>query len=153
MTAAIDPLSLDAQLCFAIYSAGHAFSAAYREVLEPLGLTYPQYLAMLVLGESEAVSVKAVAARLRLDPGTVTPILKRLEKAGLATRRRDPEDERVLQVSLTKAGHAMHHRLRDARHRLVCSIGLSEAEVAALRATVAGLSEQLWTATEATATE
>ena len=147
MTTATNPLSLDAQLCFAIYSAGHAFSAAYRQVLEPLGLTYPQYIVMLVLGESEAASVKAIAGRLHLDPGTVTPILKRLEKAGLVTRRRDVKDERILQVSLTEEGQATRQRLQDARHRLLCSIGWSEADVAALRSEVQGLSEQLRTAT------
>ena len=99
-----DPLRLDAQLCFALYGASLAMTKLYRPVLEGLGLTYPQYLAMLVLWESDDVTVGDLGRRLGLDSGTLTPLLKRLEAAGLVTRRRDPRDERqVMFLSEAKA--------------------------------------------------
>src|SRR3954463_16375045 len=88
------PLQLDNQLCFAVYAAAHAFNATYKPLLEPLGLTYPQYLAMLVLWEEDGVTVSAIGSRLGLDSGTLTPLLKRLEAAGLVSRLRDAADER-----------------------------------------------------------
>ncbi len=100
-------LRLDEQLCFAVYSAAHAFTRFYRPLLGRLGLTYPQYLVMLVLWEADGLSVGAIGERLRLDSGTLTPVLKRLEKLGFVTRRRDARDERQLVVSLTEAGSGL----------------------------------------------
>lgn len=101
---------LDAQLCFALYSASRAFTRAYGPLLEPLGLTYPQYIVMLVLWEKDDLSVSELGDRLALDSGTLTPLLKRLEDAGLVERRRDPSDERVVRVRLTRAGAKLEER-------------------------------------------
>lgn len=100
-------LRLDAQLCFALYAASRAMTQAYQPLLAPLGLTYPQYLAMLVLWESDGISVKQLGERLQLDSGTLTPLLKRLEGGGLLQRRRSGEDERCVQLHLTAAGQAL----------------------------------------------
>ena len=108
-----DSLRLSDLLCFAVYSAGHAFGRAYKPHLERLGLTYPQYLAMLVLWESDDLSVKAIGERLGLDSGTLTPLPKRLEAAGLVTRRRDPADRRNVVVQRTVKGALYVERLGD----------------------------------------
>ncbi len=105
-----DLLRLDAQLCFPLYAAANATIRAYRPILAPLGLTYPQYLVMLVLWERDARSVSEIGASLHLDSGTLTPLLKRLEAAGLVDRRRQPEDERVVLVGLTDAGRALREK-------------------------------------------
>src|SRR3712207_3559227 len=107
MTDTPDPLRLDQQLCFAVYATAHAFTAAYKPVLEPLGLTYPQYLVLLVLWERDGLSAREISARLQLDPGTLTPLLKRLERSGYVQRRREPANERQLRVELTEAGLAL----------------------------------------------
>jgi DNA-binding MarR family transcriptional regulator len=133
MTDSDDPLRLDRQLCFAVYSAAHAFAAAYRPVLDPLGLTYPQYLVLMVLWEKDAVSVKEIGARLHLDSGTLTPLLKRLEAAGYLRRSRDPVDERQLRVELTEAGRGLREKARPAREGIVCALGGSEGEIQALK--------------------
>lgn len=103
-------LQLEEQLCFALYSASRALTRAYQPLLQPLGLTYPQYLVMLVLWEGKALSVSELGERLALDSGTLTPLLKRLETSGLLERRRAAEDERVLRVSLTRRGAALRER-------------------------------------------
>jgi DNA-binding MarR family transcriptional regulator len=128
-----DVLPLDRQLCFSVYAAAHAFTAAYKPLLEPLGLTYPQYLVMLALWEEDGQSLKQIATRLRLDSGTVTPLLKRLERDGLLRRRRDPADERLLRVELTDAGHALRRRAGAARERIVCALGGTEEPIQALK--------------------
>src|ERR1700760_1428959 len=99
-------LRLDNQICFAVYSAAHAFNRVYKPLLDRLGLTYPQYLVMLVLWESDGVPVKDIGERLYLDSGTLTPLLKRLEQAGFLRRARSKDDERVVLISLTAQGHA-----------------------------------------------
>ena len=104
-----DPLALERQVCFALSVAARTVVSVYRPWLEPMGLTHPQYLVMLALWERSPRSVKDLSAALALDPGTLSPLLKRLESAGLVTRRRDPADERVLAVTLTEDGL----RLRD----------------------------------------
>jgi len=104
------PLLLDNQLCFAVYSTGHAFNRVYKPLLDRLGLTYPQYLVMLVLWERDDVAVKDIGARLFLDSGTLTPLLKRLEAAGLIKRTRGTEDERQVLVALTPQGHALREK-------------------------------------------
>ncbi len=103
---------LEEQLCFAVYLAGHAFNRMYRSVLAELGLTYPQYLVMLVLWECDGLSVKAVGERLMLDSGTLTPLLKRLEAAGLIVRKRSRQDERQVRLLLTEAGEALREKGR-----------------------------------------
>lgn len=100
-------LQLDKQLCFALYAASRAMTQAYQPLLAPLGLTYPQYLAMLVLWEQDGSSVKQLGERLHLDSGTLTPLLKRLENAGLVQRQRSSEDERSVVIRLTAAGKAL----------------------------------------------
>ena len=116
---------LDEQLCFALYSASRALTRAYQPLLEPLGLTYPQYLVMLVLWEGEPLSVSELGARLALDSGTLTPLLKRLEEANLVERRRGVEDERVVRVSLTRAGAALQGPARDVPKELACRAGFT----------------------------
>lgn len=110
MTTKLDPdqaMLLDNQLCFALYSSSLAMTKLYRPLLDELGLTYPQYLAMLVLWERDGVTVSELGERLFLDSGTLTPLLKRLEGAGLVARIRDVRDERRVHVSLTAAGRKL----------------------------------------------
>jgi len=114
---------LEEQLCFALYSASRALTRAYQPLLEPLGLTYPQYLVMLVLWEGKPHSVSELGARLGLDSGTLTPLLKRLEEAKLVLRRRDAADERVVHVSLAPAGAALQERAKGVPRELVCRAG------------------------------
>lgn len=102
-----DPLRLDLQVCFPLYAATNLIGRLYRPVLARLGLTYPQYLVMLVLWEDERQTVGSLGARLYLNSGTLTPLLKRMDAAGLVVRRRDPEDERRVQVALTDEGRAL----------------------------------------------
>lgn len=101
---------LEEQLCFAVYQTGHAFTRLYRSILADLGLTYPQYLVMLVLWEEDGLSVKAVGERLALDSGTLTPLLKRLEASGLIRRERSRADERQVLLHLTEAGEALREK-------------------------------------------
>ena len=103
-------LQLDKQLCFALYAASRAMTQAYQPLLALLGLTYPQYLAMLVLWEQDGSSVKQLGERLHLDSGTLTPLLKRLENAGLVQRQRSSEDERSVVIWLTAAGKALEEQ-------------------------------------------
>ena len=123
MATSDDALRLDQQLCFALYSASRSLTRAYAPLLEPLGLTYPQYLVMLVLWEDKSASVKALGERLALDSGTLTPLLKRLEKRGLITRRRDPDDERVVRIDLTPDGQKLRARARRVPTELACRAG------------------------------
>lgn len=132
----VDPrlsLRLDNQLCFALYAATHAMTRAYRTVLGELGLTYPQYLVLIVLFETNGMTVSALGERLHLDSGTLTPLLKRLAAAGLVLRQRRRADEREVEVSLTPAGAELEMKLADARSSLFCRVGLSERDISALR--------------------
>jgi DNA-binding MarR family transcriptional regulator len=128
-----DVLPLDRQLCFSVYAAAHAFTAAYKPLLEPLGLSYPQYLVMLVLWQEDGLDVKGIATRLQLDSGTVTPLLKRLERDGLLRRGRDPANERHLRVELTDAGHALRRKAGAVREQIVCALGGTEEPIQALK--------------------
>ena len=101
------PVTVDQFLCFALYSASLAMTKLYQSRLKPLGLTYPQYLVLLVLWETQPLSVGDLGRRLYLDSGTLTPLLKRMEQAGLVTRARDPLDERRVLIGLTPSGKAM----------------------------------------------
>lgn len=138
-----DVLKLDNQLCFAVYAAAHAFSATYKPLLEPLGLTYPQYLAMLVLWQEDGVTVSAIGARLGLDSGTLTPLLKRLEAAGLVSRLRDAADERQVRVTLTAAGRALKQKAKGIPQALLCASGMSLGELVALRGKLESLAANL----------
>ena len=127
-------LRLDNQLCFPLYAATRAVTRRYAELLEDTGLTYPQYLVVLVLMERERpTSVGDLGTELRLDSGTLTPLLKRLEGAGLVRRERDPEDERRVLVELTDAGWRLERRLAEIPEQLMGSMGLTVAEALALR--------------------
>ncbi|MER6996864.1 MarR family transcriptional regulator [Streptomyces sp. NPDC000410] len=127
-------LLLDDQLCFALYAAQRAVTAAYRPLLDELGLTYPQYLAMLVLWERGEVPVKELATALRLDYGTVSPLLKRLEAAGLVRRERSAADERSVRVVLTDEGAALRAHAERVPASLLHSTGMGADEIARLRA-------------------
>lgn len=141
--AAGDLLRLDNQLCFALYAASGMVTRAYRPLLEPLGLTYPQYLVMLALWEQAPRTVKALGQALDLDSGTLTPLLKRLEAAGFVTRRRDPEDERKLQVELTTAGLALREKAAEIPAALACQLHLPIADIVELRATLQDLARRM----------
>lgn len=119
---------LQDQLCFALYSTSHAFSRRYKPLLDRLGLTYPQYLCMMVLWERDDITVTAIGTRLHLDSGTLTPLLKRLETAGLVERRRDRIDERRVKILLTPAGRAMAGQANDVGETIVCSTGQTSEE-------------------------
>jgi len=105
-----DLLDLDAQFCFAVYSAGHALNRAYKPLLDELGVTYPQYLVLLTLWAEDGQSVGGIGERLMLESSTLTPLLKRLEAAGLIRRTRNPEDERQVQVRLTPRGRRLREK-------------------------------------------
>jgi DNA-binding MarR family transcriptional regulator len=124
---------LEQQLCFAIYSAMHAVTKAYQPLLENLGLTYPQYLAMLVLWEGGDVTVKEVGERLFLDSGTLTPLLKRLETMGLVHRARDPKDERRVRLTLTEKGKALHRDAQPVPGQIAAAMGRSPEDLKAVR--------------------
>ncbi|WP_066742801.1 MarR family winged helix-turn-helix transcriptional regulator [Cupriavidus sp. D384] len=127
-----DWLQLDQQLCFALYSTSLAMTKVYKPILSELGLTYPQYLVMLVLWEHDEVSVSELGGRLTLDSGTLTPLLKRLESAGLVRRGRDAEDERRVLVSLTDAGRSLRSDAASIPERLLCAMQCSVEEIQAL---------------------
>ena len=131
------PPLLDEQLCFALYAAQRAVTAAYRPLLEDLGLTYPQYLVLLVLWERGETTVKELAGALRLDYGTMSPLLKRLESAGLVRRERAAADERSVLVACTGRAEDLRERAARVPGALLSATGLGAAEVARLR-------EELW---------
>lgn len=124
---------LEEQICFAVHAAAHAFAGAYRPLLEPLGLTYPQYLVLLRLWQEDGPTVKALGEPLFLDSGTLTPLLKRMEAAGLVTRQRDPRDERQVRIYLTDKGRGMREAARGFAAVLGCAMDLPLPELAALR--------------------
>ena len=126
-------LRLDEQVCFALYSASLAMTKSYRPVLDALGVTYPQYLALLALWERDGVTVSELGERLRLDSGTLTPLLKRLQVAGLVERSRSKDDERQVLVRLTAAGRALERRAQSIPQRMLGRTGCSAAEVLELR--------------------
>lgn len=128
-----DLLLVDEQLCFALYNATRAITRAYAPLLEPLGLTYPQYLVLLVLWERDGLPVKAVGQRLALDSGTLTPLLKRLEQQGLVERRRDAADERVVRIHLTTTGRELRAKARKVPSDLACRAGYNLANASSVR--------------------
>ena len=131
-------LALDDQLCFKLYAASRAVTRAYKSMLDQLGLTYPQYLVMLVLWEWHTAAplqptLKALGERLLLDSGTLTPLLKRLEHLALITRRRSAVDEREVHLRLTDAGQALRERVQPLKARLLCDSGVDLSQADALR--------------------
>lgn len=128
-----DPLQLDRQVCFALAVANRAVLGVYRPLLEPLGLTHPQYLVMLALWGEAPMSVKAIAEAIQLDSPTLSPLLKRLESAGLITRERDSRDERNLVVNLTEAGAAMRKQAEQIPPAVVERLGVTLADLEELR--------------------
>ena len=126
-------LYLNNQLCFALYSATHAVTRSYREHLNKIGLTYPQYLVMLALWQFKNQTVKSLAELLNLDSPTLTPLLKRLETAGLINRLRSKEDERVVNISLTKNGLSLQEKVSEIQQKVSCETGLTKLEYVDLR--------------------
>ncbi|HVU74984.1 MAG TPA: MarR family transcriptional regulator [Mycobacteriales bacterium] len=129
----VDLLALDKQVCFALSVASRTVIAIYRPILEPMGLTHPQYLVMLALWEEHPRSAKDLAAALHFDPATLSPLLKRLEAIGYVERARHTEDERVLVVDLTKAGVALRKRALDVPVQVIARLGMSIPELEAIR--------------------
>ncbi|MGW4847196.1 MarR family winged helix-turn-helix transcriptional regulator [Nocardia brasiliensis] len=128
-----DPLQLDRQVCFALAVANRAVLAVYRPLLEPLGLTHPQYLVMLALWGEAPMSVKAIAEAIQLDSPTLSPLLKRLESAGLISRERDSRDERNLVVNLTPAGVALREQALRIPPAVVERLGVTLTDLEELR--------------------
>ena len=135
--------TLDEKLCFALYSSSLAMLQTYKVALASVGLTYTQYLVMLVLWEGDGVTIKHLADRLGLDSGSVTPLVKRLEEAGYVIRRRDPNDERNRSVELTPQGRALQAAAEDASSRFVTACNLPMADGQALKETLATLAQTL----------
>lgn len=138
-----DLLGLDRQLCFALYAASRAITRLYRERLEPLGLTYPQYLVLLVLYEQGGLTISEIGHRLMLDSGTLTPLVKRMATKGIIRRERSKKDEREVQVWLDARGFELRADLLDARKSVAQALGMSEIQIAELRAELMGLVNQL----------
>jgi DNA-binding MarR family transcriptional regulator len=141
--AADAPLLLGNQICFAIYSTAHAFNRVYKPLLDRLGLTYPQYLVMLVLWERDGVPVKDIGQRLFLDSGTLTPLLKRLETAQLIQRTRSTADERQVLIALTSQGQALREKARTVPQSILAASACSIAELSAMKNDLVTLRDRL----------
>ncbi|TYC57680.1 MarR family transcriptional regulator [Marinobacter sp. BW6] len=138
-----DLLTLDRQMCFALYSASLAMTKLYKPLLSELGLTYPQYLVMLVLWEKDDIRVSTLKERLFLDYGTLTPLIKRLEKHGLLVRQRSPEDERQVFVRLTEKGRSLQQAAAGIPQRVASASGCSLAELEGLKTELCALRNRL----------
>lgn len=133
------PRPLDQQICFTLYATSMAITRAYKPLLDALGLTYPQYLVLNVLGEGEGATIGAIAARLDLESSTVTPLVKRLEAAGLVARRRGLEDERRVEVTMTEAGRALLGRSGCLNDTLLERSGMVGEDLGALNQRIQAL--------------
>jgi DNA-binding MarR family transcriptional regulator len=142
-TKSLDGPKLDDFLCFAVYAAGHAFNRVYKPLLDALGLTYPQYLAMTALWREDDQTVGALGEQLSLDYSTLTPLLKRLERLGMVSRRRDPQDERQVRVRLTAQGEALRRKASSLPSCIQEASGLSEADLKRLQGDIVRLRESL----------
>ncbi|UJA21206.1 MarR family transcriptional regulator [Thermoleophilia bacterium SCSIO 60948] len=140
-------MGLSEQLCFALYAASRAATGRYRSLLDPLGLTYPQYLVMLVLWERGATTIGELGEQLQLDSGTISPLVKRLEGAGIVSRRRAPEDERSVLVEATDRGIELQRRAEHVPEEVGRSMGLDYEQRLELRKTLMRLAESLDAAT------
>ena len=136
-------LRLDSQICFAVYSAAHAFNRVYKPLLDRLGLTYPQYLVMLVLWERDDVPVKDIGERLFLDSGTLTPLLKRLERAQLIKRTRSRADERQVLIALTPQGQALQDKAKAVPQSILAATACSVAELSTIKNELVALRDRL----------
>lgn len=143
-----NPLDLGKQLCFAIYSTAHAFNRLYKPLLDPIGLTYPQYLVMMVLWDQDGIPVKGLGERLMLDSGTLTPLLKRLEGMGFVTRKRDATDERQVLISLTEAGSGLRDKALAVPKAVGCAVELDETTLHVLKRELAALRTRLLAVTK-----
>lgn len=141
LTTTEDPLALERQVCFGLAVAARTVIAQYRPVLEPLGLTHPQYLVMLALWERSPRSVTDIGKALYLEPATLSPLLKRLEAAGLLTRQRSHTDERALAVSLTQKGVALRARAEEVPGKIVDRLGVPVSELTSIRRALTQLIE------------
>lgn len=139
----LDKVTIDDMLCFALYAASRATTDVYRPLLEELGLTYPQYLVMTVLWKHETCSVKDIGHILHLDSGTLSPLLKRLENAGLIKRQRRIEDERVVDITLTDEGRALSRQAADVPTKISCKFGIEFNEYSELMGLLKKLTENL----------
>jgi len=149
--AGASPLKLDDFLCFAVYSAGHAFNRLYRPLLDRLGLTYPQYLAMVALWEADGRTVGELGVRLGLESNTLTPLLKRLQAMELITRERDTRDERVVRLRLTDKGRALEGPACAVPAEMFALSGLDANGIVRIRAALSDLTSALATAEKAQA--
>lgn len=134
LSASEDYLALDKQFCFALYSASHALTKTYKPLLDELGLTYPQYLVMLVLWKEDNILVKDIGDALFLDSGTLTPLLKRMEAAQLVTRLRDQIDERQVRIQLTSKGRQLQRQAQRIPQEILCASGQDPEKLSELRA-------------------
>jgi MarR family transcriptional regulator, organic hydroperoxide resistance regulator len=139
----IDPLALENQFCFALYSASLAMTKTYKPFLDKLGLTYPQYLVMLVLWQQDDVLVKSIGEKLFLDSGTLTPLLKRLEASSLIQRTRDEADERQVRITLTREGRALKKKAQCIPHEVLCASGQSHEVLQNLRNQLSAIRDDL----------
>ncbi len=139
----VDPLALDRQVCFALAASSRAVIGLYRPVLEPLGLTHPQYLVMLALWERSPRTVRDLGETLLLEPATLSPLLKRLEQAGLVTRSRNTDDERALDVTLTTEGRALRSRAEAVPGQVVERLGMPVSELERIRDSLTGLLDHI----------
>ena len=147
----VNLLALDNQFCFALYSASHAMTRTYKPMLDRIGLTYPQYLVMLVLWEQDAILVKEIGARLFLDSGTLTPLLKRLETNGLLGRARDPHDERQVRITLTATGRELRAKAEEIPCQVLCASGQQVAALGKMRQELAHVRDDLFKALDGAA--
>lgn len=141
----MNKLLLAGQVCFPLYALSRQVTALYRPLLEKLDLTYPQYLVLLLLWESDNRTVGEIGDRLLLDSGTLTPLLKRMAQKGLLTRQRNPADEREVTIQLTESGHALQSRAADIPTQLQETLKLNDQELVNLRTQLQGLLNQLTT--------
>ena len=136
---------LEDQLCFALYAASRAMTARYRPLLDAINLTYPQYLVMMLLWEEDNQTVGQLGARLSLDSGTLSPLLKRLTTAGLVTRHRRVEDERSVAIVLTDAGRALRDKATAISEEIICALDMDRDEFADLKAKLTLVTERVTT--------
>lgn len=136
-------VALDDQLCFALYAASRAVTARYRPMLDQMGLTYPQYLVMMLLWEADGQTVGQLGSRLALDSGTLSPLLKRLTAAGLVTRHRRVDDERSVSILLTDAGRALQSQAMDVSAEMIGALGMAISEFDHLKGELRTLTERV----------
>lgn len=136
-------LHLDQQLCFALYSTSLAMTKVYKPLLDKLGLTYPQYLIMLILWQNDGLALKDIGEQLQIDSGALTPVIKRMEAMGLLIRTRNPQNERTLEIRLTKAGWAMQEEAVQVNRTIGGSCGMAEPDIHALRMELVQLRSEL----------